>query len=110
MVVPSYHYMIGPGAAFLALAVIVLLSRWVFSDGTRERRVARARARAASRGDFGLLVPVATARTPADAEALRALLTGAGIRCTVAPTDPPAAWQLLVFRTDAARAGELVRS
>ena len=111
MIVPSYHYMIGPLAALLVLGVVVLLCRWVFSTAPREQRAARARARAAARGDYGLLVPVATARDGADAEELRGVLRAAGIRCTLSREgDDETRWQLLVFRSDAVRASELVRS
>jgi hypothetical protein len=110
VVVPSYHYMIGPASAFLALGVIVLISRWVFSTKGRDERIARARAAARARGDFGLLVPVATTRTPEDAVRLRERLLAADIRCTVADGDPPGTRLLLVFRSDARRADELVRS
>jgi hypothetical protein len=112
VIVPSYHYMIAPMAALLALGVVVLLCRWTFSTAPRDQRAARARAAAAARGDYGLLVPVAAARTQADATALRGVLTAAGIRCTVARDGggPDAGWHLLVFRADADRASALVRS
>jgi hypothetical protein len=109
VVVPSYHYMIGPMAALLALGVIVLLCRWVFSTTPREQRLAQRRAALLSRGDYGLLVPVATTRTAEDAALLRGVLTSAGVRCTVTDGDP-GTWQLLVFRSDADRASALVRS
>jgi len=116
VIVPSYHYMIGPAAALLALGVIVLLCRWVFSTSTRDERTARARTRAAARGDYGLLVPVASVRTEQDAAMLRDVLRSAGIRCTVTHGGPAGgtaaerSWQLMVFRSDAPRASALVRS
>jgi hypothetical protein len=109
VVVPSYHYMIGPAAALLALGVIVLICRWVFSTTPREQRQERRRAALLAKGDYGLLVPVATARTAEDAAMLRDLLREAGVRCTVTDGDP-GTWQLLVFRSDAERASALVRS
>ncbi|HWG93578.1 MAG TPA: hypothetical protein VNU66_05055 [Mycobacteriales bacterium] len=109
MVVPSYHYMIGPMAALLALGVIVLLCRWVFSTAPREQRQERRRAALLARGDYGLLVPVASTRTAEDAAVLRGVLTEAGVRCTVTGAEP-GTWQLLVFRSDADRASALVRS
>jgi hypothetical protein len=110
VVVPSYHYMIGPAVAFAALVVIVLICRWVFSTKVRDERVARRRAAAQASGDFGLLVPVASTRSPEDAARLRARLVSAGIRCTVADGDASGGRLLLVFRGDAQRASDLVRS
>jgi hypothetical protein len=104
----SYSFLVGPLVAIAALGVLVLLCRWVFSTSARDERTA-ARLRAArSRGDYGLLVPIATVRTRADGEMLRSLLREAGIRCTVAEGDTPGESALLVFRDDAVRARELV--
>lgn len=116
MPVSSYHYLIGPAVAAVALLVIILICRWVFSTTERDQRTARRLERLQSRGDYGLLVPVATARTAADAQLLRSVLTEAGIRCTVTPaSDGPAEdgssdQVLLVFRADASRARGLVSS
>ena len=107
MIVSSYHYLVGPLVALGALGVIILMCRWVFSTSDRDQRTARRLAAAAASrggGDYGLLVPVATARTADDAKMLSALLRDAGIRCTVAGDE------VLVFPTDAARARELVSS
>lgn len=98
MVIPS-HYWTAPIAALVALALVVLICRWVFAEPPRPARST------APRGDYGLLVPVATARSEQDAARLRELLRAAGIRCTVGDDG-----QLLVFRGDAGRASELVRS
>ena len=105
MIVSSYHFLVGPLVAFAALGVILLLCRWTFSTPARP---VQAPAPPARGGDYGLLVPVATVRTGDDAEMLRSLLQGAGIRCTVASDGDSA--DLLVFRSDAARARELVSS
>ena len=113
MIVSSYHYLVGPLVAAGALGVIILICRWVFSTDHRDDRTARRLEKARSQGDFGLLVPVASARTADDAEMLRAVLRDAGIRCTVAgpdEDDPAAPAQLLVFRADALRARDLVSS
>jgi hypothetical protein len=100
----SYSFLVNPLMAAGALAVILLLCRWVFSTSHREARPGPAPLRRG--GDYGLLVPVVTARTRADAEALRELLREAGIRATVAADADGA--DLLVFRADALRARELV--
>ncbi len=81
----SYHFALGPGAAVIALGVVLLACRWVFSTSHRERRAASARAQ----GDFGLLVPVASPADLAAAELARRLLAGHGVRATVAETRPP---------------------
>lgn len=104
MPVSSYHFLVGPLVAFAALAVILLMCRWVFATPK-----AAAPAPPAARGeDYGLLVPIATVRTADDAEMLRALLREAGIRCTVAADDDGA--DVLVFAADALRARTLVSS
>lgn len=98
MVLPN-HYWTAPLAALFALLIVVLIMRWVFAAPSRPVRAA------VPRGDYGLLVPVATARSDEDAARLRDVLQDAGIRCTVGDEG-----QLLVFRADAGRASELVRS
>lgn len=110
MVMNSYSFLVGPLVACGALAVILLICRWVFSTTERDERAARRAALAiASRGgDFGLLVPIATVRTRDDAEMLRGVLNEAGIRCTVASDGEGA--EVLVFRADALRARDLVSS
>jgi len=114
--VSSYHYLIGPAVAAVALVVLILICRWVFSTSERDERTARRLERLQSRGDYGLLVPVATTRTAADAQMLRTVLAEAGIRCTVAPAsagpgeDEAADRVVLVFRADASRARGLVSS
>ncbi|MCU1691906.1 MAG: hypothetical protein JWM64_997 [Frankiales bacterium] len=109
MIVSSYHFLFGPVVAVAALGLIVLMCRWVFSTDHRDDRVARRTQKAMSSGDFGLLVPVATVRTPEDAELLRGVLRDAGIRGTVAAT-PGGGLSVLVFRDDALRARDLVSS
>lgn len=106
MTVSSYHHLVAPLLAAGALGVILLLCRWTFSTSHRDRRAVRHLPGRSE--DYGLLVPVATVRTSADAEMLRAVLREAGIRCTVAPAADGA--DVLVFRADALRARELVSS
>ncbi len=108
MLVSSYHYLVGPLAAAGALGVILLICRWVFSTGHRDDASSRRLAKLASQGDYGLLVPIATTRTTADAAMLREVLVEAGIRCTVSTVADGA--EVLVFRADAPRARGLVNS
>jgi hypothetical protein len=105
--VTSYHFLVGPLMAFAALGVILLLCRWVFAA---PKPAPRPPETAAGSGDYGLLVPIATVRTPDDAQLLRSVLDEAGIRCTVIPSSAAGTdgADVLVFRSDASRARELV--
>lgn len=103
MLVSSYHFLAGPAIAMAALGLIVLICRWVFA--VPDRPAARP---PASAGDFGLLEPVSVVRTADDAQMLRDLLAGEGIRATVA--DAADGYAVLVFSRDARRARDLVRS
>ena len=98
----------GPLISLVALVVIVLLCRWVFSTGDRDARTRARLEKARERGDYGLLVPVATVRADQDAEVLRSVLRDAGIRGTVAAGEQPGERVVLVFRAEAERARELV--
>lgn len=109
MIVSSYHFLLGPLVAVAALGLVVLMCRWVFSTAPRDERAARRAERAHTAGDYGLLVPVATAAVREDADMLRELLHEAGIRGTVAPA-AAAGYAVLVFRADAGRARALVSS
>jgi hypothetical protein len=91
-----------PLIAFVALGVIVLICRWVFSTGHRPPTPPIETA------DYGLLEPAAVVRTHADAIMLQEVLRDAGIRGTVTSTD--AGYAVLVFSTDAVTARGLVRS
>lgn len=109
MLVSSYHYLVAPLVAAGALGVLLLICRWVFATGHRDERTARRLDKLASRGDYGLLVPIATTRTAADAGMLRSVLAEAGIRCTVTPSEEPSGDHVvLVFSSDAPRARVLV--
>jgi hypothetical protein len=100
--VSSYHYLEGPLIAVLALGIIILICRWVFSVDRPAPKPP------VTPGDFGLLQPVTVVRTVDDATMLRAVLRDAGIRGTIA--DAPGGFAVLVFRDDVDRARSLVRS
>jgi hypothetical protein len=109
----SYSFLVGPLVAAVALGVIILICRWVFSTTHRDDRTARRLEKAQARGDYGLLVPITHVRTRDDAEMLRSVLRDAGIRCTLgeaAGADGPPGLAVLVFRADADRARDLVSS
>ena len=95
----SLSFLVGPAVAVLALLVIGLFLRWAFgaSPATRARR----RGPAAE-----LLTPVATVSRPETAQALRAVLTEAGIRSTTR-SPAPHRTDVLVFPADADRARQL---
>lgn len=108
MPVSSYHYLVAPLIAAGALVVLILICRWVFATDERDGRTARRLEKLQSRGDYGLLEPIATTRTPADAAMLRSVLADAGIRCTITPDEGGAGHVVLVFHDDASRARQLV--
>jgi hypothetical protein len=104
VLVSSYHYLEGPAIAALALGIIVLICRWVFSTD----RPTPPPPPPSEPSDYGLLEPVTVVRTLDDAHMLRSLLHDAGIRGTVASTTD--GFVVLVFSGDASRARALVRS
>lgn len=96
----SYQYLVGPGTALAAVGVLALVLRWIYGSG---RALPPPKP---SRGDFGLLVPVATGLDAAAAEALRERLAGHAIRATVSPAEGGV--MVLVFRADEPRARALL--
>ena len=94
--------------ALVAMVLLVLLCRWVFSTGDREQR----RRPAAREGPQPRrLRPARPGRhggEPGGAQQRRDVLTAAGIRCTVAEGLEPGTLAVLVFRADADRARPLV--
>jgi hypothetical protein len=112
-----------PLVVILATLLLTWACRWTFSQPAPRRRASTTPDEA--RRDFGLLVPVATAATPAEAERLRSLLRRHGLRSTSAPllaavgaggpdggpagaAAAHAPWQVLVFAGDVARARRAV--
>ncbi|MCW2543674.1 MAG: hypothetical protein JWM40_1226 [Frankiales bacterium] len=95
---PAY---LSPLVSLVALGLIVLICRWVFSSGSRAVPTQRVPSE-----DLGLLDPVARVRTRADAEMLRDLLREAGVRAGISETTQGI--QVLVFSKDLERARELV--
>ena len=93
---------LGPVVLVVALVVILLICRWVFSTDRP------ALPSVLEPVDYGLLEPVTEVRTLDDAVMLRELLRSQGIRGTVAQT--PSGFSVLVFHTDLGRARDLVRS
>jgi hypothetical protein len=112
----SYSFLVGPLVAAERSASSSSSAAGSSRRHTGNDRTARRLEKARARGDYGLLVPVAQVRTRDDAEMLRTVLQDAGIRCTLgeAADDGPEAERpglaVLVFRTDADRARDLVSS
>ena len=92
-----------PLVALVALGLIVLICRWVFSTDHRTAPPVPK-----GRPDYGLLEPVTVVRTQEDADMLCGVLRDAGIRGTV--TGHEGGFAVLVFPTDAVAARSLVRS
>jgi hypothetical protein len=97
------QYTVGPIVAVVVICVLALVLRWVFGSG---------RSRAPTRptgavGEYGLLRRVAVLPGAAEGEALRAVLTDAGIRSTMTAR-PDGQVDILVFPDDADRARALI--
>ena len=103
MIVPSYHFLLGPTTALGALGLLVLLCRWTFGGS---KTIAPPRRHTGPR-DYGLLTPAVTLQQRADAEALRQRIAGHGLRCTVARSNTGPGYVVLVFPADLDRAREL---
>ncbi|MCW2669267.1 MAG: hypothetical protein JWO27_1164 [Frankiales bacterium] len=103
-IVSSLHFLLGPVVALSAMGVIAGICRWVFSTEDRDGR--RLEKVLSTRGDLGLLVPVATVRNRDDAEMLRDVLREAGVRASV--SEDELELQVLVFAKDLERARQLV--
>lgn len=101
----SLHFLVGPALAVAAVAALGLASRWVF--GSERARQRAAAARHGSAGELGLLRPVAGTASAGQANALRAVLSDAGIRSTTAVRRDGRV-EVLVFADDLDRARRLV--
>lgn len=86
-------YLLGPLVAFLTVGVLALVLRWAY--GTSRTALPPA----PGDGDFGLLREVATVADQAEANALRAVLSDAGIRSTSGPAEHGRI-RVMVFSSD----------
>jgi hypothetical protein len=93
----SYHFAVGPLIALAVVGLLALALRWTF--GAAHPGPARPAA-AGTDGEYGLLAEIAVVPSLAEANALRAVLSDAGIRSTAAIADRGRA-RVLVFHADA---------
>ena len=94
----------GPVIAVVVVLLLALFTRWAFGSG-----YGTGRQRPAPPDDDGLLTRIATLSARESAQALRAVLSDAGIRSTVR-TRTPSRVEVLVFPEDADRARALAAS
>jgi hypothetical protein len=94
-------YLLGPLVALVAVAALALLLRWAY--GSRSAPPAALQPESA---DFGLLREVAELDSEEGANALRALLSDAGIRSTKA-RNRRGGVRVMVFAADLDRARQL---
>jgi hypothetical protein len=93
------HFLVGPAIAFAVVGLLALFMRWAFGTGADH-------APARGMDEDGLLTRIATLPRRESAQALRAVLSDAGIRSTVRfPAEDRA--DVLVFPEDADRARAL---
>jgi hypothetical protein len=109
------QYTAGPIAAVVVVCLLGLLARWIFGVGRSRSAGARSAAARSARAsgptgrpaDYGLLRRVALLPGRADGDALRAVLSNAGIRSTVSAR-PDGQVEVLVFAADVDRARSLL--
>jgi hypothetical protein len=100
----SLHYAVGPVIAAVVVLLLAVFMRWAFGTG-----YGRDRKQPAPPPDDGLLTRIATLSQRESAQALRAVLSDAGIRSTVRIRTPSRV-EVLVFPEDADRARALAAS
>lgn len=103
-VVIHHAVLVGLTITFGAIGLLAGLLRWTYGATPP-----RPPARDPGPPDYGLLEPVADVATPGEADRLRSLLAGHGIRATVA-THPQGEFVVLVFPEDAALARRVVHA
>jgi hypothetical protein len=102
MVPGSVEYLVAPTIAVVVVLLLMVFLRWA-SGGSPERR------RPAAPPDDGLLTRIATLSARESAQALRAVLSDAGIRSTVRVRTAHRV-EVLVFPEDAERARAVAAS
>ncbi|HEX6887143.1 MAG TPA: hypothetical protein VF143_03475 [Candidatus Nanopelagicales bacterium] len=79
----SYSFLVGPLIALLAIGGLMVVSRWM--TGQRGSLI-EAPARRGAAEEYGLMIPVASPRSIADADRVRARLQAAGVRSRAVET------------------------
>jgi len=79
----SFSYAFGPVVALAVVLVLALVLRWASRRGGS---VVAAPARPGPPEEYGMLVPIATPATAAEAARMEQRLAGSGIACTLATT------------------------
>ncbi|MCU0301382.1 MAG: hypothetical protein MUF35_07240 [Candidatus Nanopelagicales bacterium] len=72
----SYSFLVGPMIALVAIGALMLVSRWM--TGQQGSLVERP-ARRGSAEEYGLMIPVASPRSVAESDQVRARLREAGV-------------------------------
>jgi hypothetical protein len=98
----SFHFAVGPVIAAVVVLLLALFMRWAFGTGDDSKR-------SPPPTDDGLLTRIATLSARESAQALRAVLSDAGIRST-ARVRGVSRVEVLVFPEDADRARALASS
>ena len=94
------HYLVGPMIAIAVVLLLAVFMRWAFGASNSRRRPAP------PPDDIGLLTRIATLSAHESAQALRSVLSDAGIRSTVRIRTERRV-EVLVFPEDADRARAL---
>jgi hypothetical protein len=100
MIAAGQSYLLGPLIALIVVGFLALVLRWAYGSSPA---VVPPRS---DSGEFGLLREVAVVENEDAANALRALLSDAGIRSTKA-RNPRGGMRVMVFASDLDRARQL---
>jgi hypothetical protein len=95
----SYSFLVGPLIALLAIGGLMLVSRWM--SGQRGSLIERP-AQPGAAEEYGLMIPVASPRTTAEAEGTASRLAAVGVRSRV--VDTTEGLRVMVWAEDVARA------
>jgi hypothetical protein len=101
----SYSFLVGPLIAAIAIGGLLLVSRWM--TGQRGSLIER-EPRPGPPEEYGLMIPVASPGSGADADRLRAQLSLAGVESRSVSTTE--GLRVMVWAEDVARAREVLDS
>lgn len=95
----SYSFLFGPVIALLALGGLMLVSRWM--SGQESSLIERP-AEPGAAEEYGLMIPVASPRTPREADRVAVQLAEAGVRSR--SVDTTEGLRVMVWAEDVAQA------